>query len=96
MSVPVDVFYWKTQPAALRAEVDWNFATWIPMFLHALADEAEDALALLQSLERGWSAARRATTGHRRSSRTPAAVDLLAAQRVDGLRAEDWLAGSSQ
>jgi hypothetical protein len=64
---------------ALRAEVDWDFATWIPVFLHALADEAEDSLALLADLERGWSAARHATAGRRRHSRTPAAVDLLAA-----------------
>ncbi|MGK7871203.1 hypothetical protein [Falsiroseomonas sp. E2-1-a20] len=41
--------------------------------------EAEDALALLADLERGWTAARRATAGHRRRSRTPAAVDLMAA-----------------
>jgi hypothetical protein len=68
-----------TGARALRAEVDWTFPNWIPVFLHALAEEAEDALALLVDLERNWSAARQATAGHRRSSRTPAAVDLLAA-----------------
>ncbi|MGK7871737.1 hypothetical protein ACFHPP_31375, partial [Falsiroseomonas sp. E2-1-a20] len=68
-----------TGASALRAEVAWDFATWIPVFLQALAEEAEDSLALLQNLERGWSAARHATAGHRRASRTPAAVDLLAA-----------------
>ncbi|MGK7870786.1 hypothetical protein [Falsiroseomonas sp. E2-1-a20] len=68
-----------TGASALRAEVDWRFETWVPVFLQALADEAEDALARLADLERGWSAARQATAGHRRHSRTPAAVDLLAA-----------------
>lgn len=68
-----------TGAAALRAEVDWNFETWTPVFLQALADEAEDALTLLQNLARGWTAARHAVAGHRRHSRTPAAVDLMAA-----------------
>jgi predicted nucleic acid-binding protein len=68
-----------TGAAALRAEVAWDFDAWIPVFLQALAEEAETNLALLQSLERGWSAARHAVAGHRRHSRTPAAVDLLAA-----------------
>jgi hypothetical protein len=68
-----------TGAAALRAEVAWDLPAWIPVFLHALAAEAEDSLALLADLERNWSAARHATAGHRRHSRTPAAVDLLAA-----------------
>jgi hypothetical protein len=68
-----------TGAAALRAEVAWAPETWIPVFLQALAEEAEDSLALLADLERGWTAARHATAGHRRHSRTPAAVDLLAA-----------------
>lgn len=46
-----------------------------PIFLHVLADEAKEAVALLVDLERGWSA----VAGHRRHARTPAAVDLMAA-----------------
>jgi hypothetical protein len=68
-----------TGTAALQAELDWDLASWTPVFLHALAAEAEDSLALLADLERNWTAARHATAGHRRHSRTPAAVDLLAA-----------------
>lgn len=68
-----------TGAAALRAEVAWNPGAWIPVFLQALADEAEHSLALLQNLEHGWTAARSAVTGRRRHSRTPVAVDLLAA-----------------
>jgi hypothetical protein len=68
-----------TGARALQAEVAWDRPTWIPVFLQALAEEAEITLDLLADLERGWSAARHATAGHRRHSRTPAAVDLLAA-----------------
>jgi hypothetical protein len=68
-----------TGAAALRADADWTPARWRPALLRALADEAEAALDLLPGLERGWSAARRAVAGRRRHSRTPAAVDLLAA-----------------
>lgn len=68
-----------TGAAALRAEVEWDLARWIPVFLHAIAEEAEDFLSLLSDLDRGWSDARRAVAGRRRHSRTPAAVDLMAA-----------------
>lgn len=68
-----------TGAAALRAEVAWNPGAWIPVFLQALAEEADDTLTLLENLERDWTAARRIVAGHRRHSRTPAAVDLLAA-----------------
>jgi len=68
-----------TGAAALRAEVTWETRDWIPVFLRALAEEADDTLNLLFDLERGWSRARHAVAGHRRHSRTPAAVDLLAA-----------------
>ncbi|MGK7871063.1 hypothetical protein [Falsiroseomonas sp. E2-1-a20] len=68
-----------TAGRALCAEVDWDWRTWIPVFLHASAEEAEAALALLAELERGWTQVRHATAGHRRASRTLAAVDLLAA-----------------
>ena len=49
------------------------------MFLAALADEADDALDLLFTLERAWFAARRAVAGRRRHSRAAAAIDILAA-----------------
>jgi hypothetical protein len=68
-----------TGARALRAEVDWTPGAWIPAFLQALAEEAEAGLDLLADLERSWTAARHATAGRRRHSRTPAAVDLLAA-----------------
>jgi hypothetical protein len=68
-----------TGARALQAEVAWAPETWIPAFLQALAEEAEAVLDLLHDLERGWTRARHATAGHRRHSRTPAAVDLLAA-----------------
>ena len=44
-----------------------------------MAQEAEDGIALLSSLERHWFAARRAVAGRRRDSRAGAAVDILAA-----------------
>ena len=52
---------------------------WIARFLDALAEEAEDGLALLATLERHWFAARRAVAGRRRDSRAAAAIDILAA-----------------
>src|SRR5690348_6485014 len=47
-----------TGAAALRADAPWTLEEWIPTFLHALAEEADDALQLLCDLERGWRAAR--------------------------------------
>jgi hypothetical protein len=69
-----------TGAAALRTGTAWDPRAWAPAFLRALAAEAEDALDLLLDLERAWFAARcAAAAGRRRHSRTPAAVDLLAA-----------------
>jgi hypothetical protein len=69
-----------TGAAALRADMSWDAATWIPAaFLTALAVEAEDALDLLFAMERAWFAARAAVVGRRRNSRAAAAVDVLAA-----------------
>jgi hypothetical protein len=68
--------------AALRAEVRWARELWIGEFLDALAQEAEDGITLLASLERQWFAARRAVAGRRRDSRAGAAVDILAAAPV--------------
>jgi hypothetical protein len=64
---------------ALRAEVPWAHEVWIGCFLDAVADEAKDGLALLETLERDWFAARRAVAGRRRDSRAAQAVDILAA-----------------
>src|SRR5271166_3468440 len=68
-----------TGARALRADISWDAATWIPAFLTALAVEAEDALDLLFTMERAWFAARAAVAGRRRTSRAAAAVDILAA-----------------
>jgi len=50
---------------------------WIGHFLDALAEEAEDGIALMATLERHWFAARAAVAERRRDSRA-AAVDILA------------------
>ncbi len=68
-----------TGAAALRGDMSWDAATWIPAFLTALAVEAEDALDLLFAMERSWFAARATVAGRRRTSRAAAAVDILAA-----------------
>jgi hypothetical protein len=68
-----------TGSGALRAQVPWARDLWIAEFLNALAEEAEDGIALLSTLERHWFAARRAVAGRRRDSRAGAAVDILAA-----------------
>jgi hypothetical protein len=68
-----------TGAAALRPDTPWDPAAWTPAFLDAVAGEAEDALLLLQALERAWHAACRGVAGRRRHSRAAAAVDILAA-----------------
>jgi hypothetical protein len=68
-----------TGAGALRAEVPWARDLWGGEFLDALAEEAEDGIALLSSLERQWFAARAAVAGRRRDSRAGHAVDILAA-----------------
>jgi hypothetical protein len=65
--------------AALRADVPWARELWIGEFLDAVAQEAEDGITLLASLERHWFAGRRRRAGRRRDSRAAAAVDILAA-----------------
>jgi hypothetical protein len=65
--------------AALRADISWALSAWIPTFLAALADEAAAGLQLLQTLERGWFAARSRAAGRRSTSRAGAAIDVLAA-----------------
>ena len=68
-----------TGARALQADVPWAREAWLGHFLDALAEEAEDGLALLTALERYWFAARRAVAGRRRDSRAGHAVDILAA-----------------
>ena len=68
-----------TGPNALLPDTPFDQATWLPVFLTALADEAEDGLLLLQDMERSWSSARRAVGVRRRNSRAAAAIDILAA-----------------
>lgn len=68
-----------TGPAALRAETEWAADSWVPSFLTALAEEADDSRQLLLDMERAWFAARRAVAGRRSNSRAAAAVDILAA-----------------
>jgi len=68
-----------TGAAALRPDAPFEAAAWVPAFLMALAEEAADGLQLLFDMERAWFAARRAVAGRRRTSRAPAAIDILAA-----------------
>jgi hypothetical protein len=68
-----------TGARALHADVPWAREAWLGHFFDALAEEAEDGLALLSNLERHWFAARRAVAGRRSDSRAGHAVDILAA-----------------
>jgi hypothetical protein len=68
-----------TGPQALAAGTDWHPRAWVPAFLTALADEADDYRQLLLQMERAWFAARTAVADRRRTSRASAAVDILAA-----------------
>ena len=68
-----------TGAAALRPGTSWKIEAWVPAFLTALEDEAEDGLQLLANMERIWFAARRAAAGGRSDLRAGPAVDLMAA-----------------
>ena len=68
-----------TGAAALRPDTPWNTDVWVPEFLTALAEEAQDGLQLLAEMERIWFAAGRAVAGGRSDSRAGPAVDLMAA-----------------
>ena len=68
-----------TGARALHADTPWAREPWIGHFLAALADEAEDGIALLRLLERHWFAARAAVAGRRRDLHAAAAIDILAA-----------------
>ena len=68
-----------TGAASLRSDQSWEPDAWLPAFLYAIAREAADGLDLLYSMERTWLTARQSIAGHRKNSRAPAAVDLLAA-----------------
>jgi hypothetical protein len=71
-----------TGAQALQADAPWTERDWVPAFLAALANEADNALDLLFALERAWFAARSAVAGRRRQSRAAAAIDILAAAPV--------------
>jgi hypothetical protein len=68
-----------TGATALRAETPWAIDAWVPFFLTALADEADDARQMLLEMERAWFSARRAVAGRRSNSRAAVAIDILAA-----------------
>jgi hypothetical protein len=68
-----------TGATALRAETPWAIDAWVPVFLTALADEADDARQMLLEMERAWFSARRAVAGRRSNSRAAVAIDILAA-----------------
>jgi hypothetical protein len=68
-----------TGARALHADMLWHETAWLPAFLNALADEADEALGLLLTLERAWFVARRAVGSRRRHSRAATAIDILAA-----------------
>jgi len=64
---------------ALRAGAPWEIDAWVPVFLSALAEEADGGRQLLLDMERAWFTARRAVAGRRSNSRAAAAIDVLAA-----------------
>jgi hypothetical protein len=68
-----------TGATALRAETPWAIDAWVPVFLTAVADEADDARQSLHDMERAWFSARRTVAGRRSNSRAAIAIDLLAA-----------------
>ena len=55
---------------------------WTPVFLRALAREAEAGLDLLLALEWAWFAVCRAVASRRKSSHAVAVIELLAATKV--------------
>jgi hypothetical protein len=68
-----------TGAAALRVDTSWKIDAWLPVFLTALAEEADDGRQLLLNMERAWLTARRAMAGRRSNSRATVAIDILAA-----------------
>jgi len=62
----------------MRADTPWGIEAWLPLFLDAVAIEAEDGQQLLFELERAWLTARRQVAGRRSTSRAAAAIDALA------------------
>lgn len=68
-----------TGTAALRADTPCGISPWTLAFLKALAEEAQNGLQLLMTLEQAWFTARRATAKRRSTSRAAAAIDVLAA-----------------
>ena len=68
-----------TGTTSLRAETPWAVEAWVPIFLNAVADEADDGRQLLLDMERVWFSARHSVAGRRSNSRAARALDLLAA-----------------
>ena len=52
---------------------------WLPAFLQAIAAEAETQAQCTRDLDKAWKVARWAVSKKRKTSQTPAAVDILAA-----------------
>jgi hypothetical protein len=68
-----------TGARALRVDTPWDIDAWVPAFLAALAEEADDGRQLLLTMERAWLTARGAVAGRRSNSRAATAIDILAA-----------------
>jgi len=65
--------------SALRAGTPWQYDEWVPLFLDALTQEADQALLQLRQLEQLWLQARQIVgEKRRRNSRALVALDLLA------------------
>ncbi len=71
-----------TGPQALGGDLPFDRESWIPLLLHALANEAAAAQDLLRDLERAWQVARASIGKRRKNSRAAAAIDILAATPI--------------
>ena len=71
-----------TGPQALGGDLPFDRESWIPLLLHALANEAAAAHDLLRDLERAWQVARASIGKRRKNSRAATAIDILAATPI--------------
>jgi len=67
-----------TGAAALQGDVAWDREIWLPLFLEALAAEAEEGLRILSRMEYAWRQARDHLGTRRRNSRAGAALEAIA------------------
>jgi len=67
-----------TGTAALQGDVAWDREIWLPLFLEALAAEAEEGLRILSRMEYAWRQARTHLGTRRRNSRAGAALEAIA------------------